>query len=239
MLATYLAPATETALTSDSPPGFLLLWRRYSAHLAFVFLLLAFSASTLKAVVSNAQTRGLVGYRRRIGLGFATAHTFHLVALILFLSNLEGYRVDASVAVAGFGYVVTAMLALTSNDYSVRRLSPAKGRQLHTVGISILMGIILGNSLPSLFTTIASFELHNVNFVIAVLIYTIAAQKYAYIALCPLIGYAFAWVGHFIFEKNRPATFTYPFYSFVSDFIMWYQVLTRKIGLGKKGYTKS
>ena len=33
------------------------------------------------------------------------------------------------------------------------------------VGISILMGIILGNSLPSLFTTIASFELHNVNFV--------------------------------------------------------------------------
>ena len=32
------------------------------------------------------------------------------------------------------------------------------------VGISILMGIILGNSLPSLFTTIASFELHNVNF---------------------------------------------------------------------------
>ena len=139
MLATYLAPATETALTSDSPPGFLLLWRRYSAHLAFVFLLLAFSASTLKAVVSNAQTRGLVGYRRRIGLGFATAHTFHLVALILFLSNLEGYRVDASVAVAGFGYVVTAMLALTSNDYSVRRLSPAKGRQLHTVGISILM----------------------------------------------------------------------------------------------------
>ena len=39
------------------------------------------------------------------------------------------------------------------------------------VGISILMGIILGNSLPSLFTTIASFELHNVNFVIAVLIW--------------------------------------------------------------------
>ena len=138
MLATYLAPATETALTSDSPPGFLLLWRRYSAHLAFVFLLLAFSASTLKAVVSNAQTRGLVGYRRRIGLGFATAHTFHLVALILFLSNLEGYSVDASVVVAGFSYVVTAMLALTSNDYSVRRLDPAKWKQLHTVGISIL-----------------------------------------------------------------------------------------------------
>ena len=139
MLVAFLAPAAEIAVTSDSPPGFLLLWTRYSAHLAFVFLLLAFSASTLKAVVNNAQTRGLVRYRRQLGLGFATAHTFHLVALILFLSNLEGYSVDVSVAVAGFGYVVTALLALTSNDYSVRRLGPAKWKQLHTVGISILM----------------------------------------------------------------------------------------------------
>lgn len=139
MLVTYQVPATETALTSDSPPGFLLLWTRYSAHLAFVFLLLAFSASTLKALVTNAQTRGLVRYRRQLGLGFATAHTFHLVALILFLGNLEGYSVDASVAVAGFGYVVTALLALTSNNYSVRRLGTAKWKQLHTVGISILL----------------------------------------------------------------------------------------------------
>ena len=139
MLITFLAPAAEIAVTSDSPPGFLLLWTRYSAHLAFVFLLLAFSASTLKAVVNNAQTRGLVRYRRQLGLGFATAHTFHLVALILFLSNLEGYSVDASLAVAGFGYVVTALLALTSNDYSVRRLGPAKWKQLHAIGISILM----------------------------------------------------------------------------------------------------
>ena len=139
MLVAYLVPAAEIAVTSDSPPGFLLLWTRYSAHLAFAFLLLAFSASTLKALVTNAQTRGLVRYRRQLGLGFATAHTFHLVALILFLSNLEGYSVDTSVAVAGFGYVVTALLALTSNDYSVRRLGPSKWKQLHTVGISILM----------------------------------------------------------------------------------------------------
>ena len=139
MLVTYLAPAVEIAVTSDSPPGFLLLWTRYSAHLAFVFLLLAFSASTLKSFANNAQTRGLVKYRRQLGLGFATAHTFHLVALILFLSNLEGYSVDASVAVAGFGYVVTALLAVTSNDYSIKRLGPAKWKQLHSVGISILM----------------------------------------------------------------------------------------------------
>ena len=139
MLLTYLTPAAEIAVTSQSPPGFLLLWTRYSAHLAFLFLLLAFSASTLKAVVNNAQTLSLVRYRRQLGLGFATAHTFHLVALILYLSNLEGYSIDTSVAVAGFGYVVTALLAATSNDYSVKRLGPARWKQLHTVGISILM----------------------------------------------------------------------------------------------------
>jgi len=42
-------------------------------------------------------------------------------------------------------------------------------------------------------------------------------------------GYAFAWVGHFFFEKNRPATFTHPFYSFVGDWVMWKEILTGKI----------
>ena len=53
----------------------------------------------------------------------------------------------------------------------------------------------------------------------------------AYINLlyCPLIGYGFAWIGHFRFEKNRPATFKYPFYSFIADFVMWWQILTKKI----------
>jgi len=44
----------------------------------------------------------------------------------------------------------------------------------------------------------------------------------------PLIGYGFAWVGHFFFEKNKPATFEYPFYSLMGDFVMFWQILTRK-----------
>jgi len=42
-------------------------------------------------------------------------------------------------------------------------------------------------------------------------------------------GYAFAWVGHFFFEHNRPATFTHPLWSFMGDWVMWKDILTGKI----------
>ena len=44
----------------------------------------------------------------------------------------------------------------------------------------------------------------------------------------PLCGYGFAWVGHFFFEKNRPATFTYPLYSFIGDWKMFKDILIGK-----------
>ena len=44
-----------------------------------------------------------------------------------------------------------------------------------------------------------------------------------------LAGYAFAWVGHFFFEKNRPATFSHPLYSFMGDWVMFKDMLTGRI----------
>lgn len=49
-----------------------------------------------------------------------------------------------------------------------------------------------------------------------------------FIAL-PICGYGFAWVGHFFFEKNKPATLEYPVWSLMSDFVMLKDVLTGKI----------
>lgn len=45
----------------------------------------------------------------------------------------------------------------------------------------------------------------------------------------PLAGYTFAWVGHFFFEKNRPATFKHPFYSLLGDFVMYKDMLIGKV----------
>lgn len=47
--------------------------------------------------------------------------------------------------------------------------------------------------------------------------------------LVPLAGYGFAWVGHFYFEHNKPATFDYPFYSLIGDWVMYRDMLTGKI----------
>ncbi|HEU4779256.1 MAG TPA: DUF962 domain-containing protein [Steroidobacteraceae bacterium] len=44
-----------------------------------------------------------------------------------------------------------------------------------------------------------------------------------------LCGYGFAWVGHFRFERNRPATFRYPFYSLAGDFRMWWELNLGKL----------
>ncbi|MBX3291703.1 MAG: DUF962 domain-containing protein [Acidobacteria bacterium] len=49
-----------------------------------------------------------------------------------------------------------------------------------------------------------------------------------YFPLCFVVGYAFAWFAHFVIEKNRPATFKYPFWSFISDYkMMWYMATGR------------
>jgi hypothetical protein len=44
--------------------------------------------------------------------------------------------------------------------------------------------------------------------------------------LMPVVGYGFAWIGHFGFEKNRPATFKYPVYSLLGDWVMYGKILS-------------
>ncbi|WP_439880769.1 Mpo1-like protein [Pontibacter sp. MBLB2868] len=63
---------------------------------------------------------------------------------------------------------------------------------------------------------------------IIVAITALVAGAYKWLILVPVIGYGFAWVGHFFFERNKPATFKYPFYSLASDFKLFFDILRGK-----------
>ena len=86
-------------------------------------------------------------------------------------------------------------------DFYVQEHSKPATRILHFIGTSL--GVVL-------------------------LVWFIARGMWLYIPLCLVVGYAFAWFAHFVVEKNKPATFKYPFWSFISDYKMvWYMLTGR------------
>jgi len=66
--------------------------------------------------------------------------------------------------------------------------------------------------------------------VIALVAWIVASGSWLLLIALPLAGYSFAWVGHFFFEKNRPATFRHPLYSLFGDFVMYRDMLVGKVG---------
>ena len=57
----------------------------------------------------------------------------------------------------------------------------------------------------------------------------LSTQTWWLIPVAFVQGYAFAWVGHFYFEHNKPATFKYPWLSYRGDWKMWWDMLKGKI----------
>ncbi|MBD1581201.1 DUF962 domain-containing protein [Pseudoalteromonas sp. S16_S37] len=64
--------------------------------------------------------------------------------------------------------------------------------------------------------------------VLANLLAALYWQSLLFVILMPLCGYGFAWLGHFAFERNRPATFSHPFYSLAADWVMYFRWLFRR-----------
>lgn len=88
--------------------------------------------------------------------------------------------------------------------YYLSEHSNQVSRRLHFIGTSIAAGLVLA---------------------------AIITQMWWLIGVALLQGYGFAWIGHFFFEHNKPATFKYPRYSFMGDWRLWWEILTGKIRL--------
>ncbi|KAI8343527.1 hypothetical protein BC941DRAFT_411644 [Chlamydoabsidia padenii] len=71
-------------------------------------------------------------------------------------------------------------------------------------------------------------RLHLIGTSISVLLFLLAIlKKRPNLILAGILqGYTWAWIGHFVFEKNKPATFKYPIYSLRGDFLMWFEVIS-------------
>lgn len=85
----------------------------------------------------------------------------------------------------------------------LREHARPKTRALHYVGTTLVVGIAL-------------FAL-------------LSGRNGLFIAV-PFAGYGFAWIAHFVVEKNRPATFAHPLWSLAADFKMWALWLTGRLG---------
>jgi hypothetical protein len=78
----------------------------------------------------------------------------------------------------------------------------------------------------------ATRVLHLIGTTIAVswIIYFVASGKWWLFPLGLIPGYGFAWIAHFLIEKNKPATFEYPLWSFLGDYKMIAMMLSGRMG---------
>ncbi len=67
--------------------------------------------------------------------------------------------------------------------------------------------------------------------VLLIVLLALLSGRLAWLWLLPVVGYGFAWIGHFAYEKNRPATFRHPLYSLMGDWVMYWQIWRGKVRL--------
>ena len=77
-------------------------------------------------------------------------------------------------------------------------------RRLHFIGSSLVLGVIVA---------------------------AVIMADARWLLLAPVAGYGFAWIGHFVFEKNRPASFKQPLFSLMGDWVMYWDILRGRIRL--------
>ncbi len=120
---------------------------RYTARFAFLIFIVAFSAGALAQLFPSDRTRWLRRNRRYIGLSFALAHFIHLGALTGFFISIGETPDIVTIVGGGLAYIFISLMALTSNDWSVKKLGPVVWRRLHLVGSYYIWAIFMNSYL--------------------------------------------------------------------------------------------
>lgn len=133
VLIAAVASAVVCFVSAGAMEEALLELTRLTARLSVLFFIAAFAASALFAFWPSGLTRALLQNRRNIGLAFALAHFIHLGVLVAYFGVSGEDPGLARIIGGGLGYMLIALMAATSNDWSARRLGRNWNR-LHTVG---------------------------------------------------------------------------------------------------------
>ena len=107
---------------------------RYTARFSFPIFVAAWSASALATLWPGGWRSVMVRRRRAIGLSFAAAHFVHLAALLVGVFVFAAQPSAKTIYGGGFTYLLIAAMALTSNNWSVRKLGLRNWKMLHTIG---------------------------------------------------------------------------------------------------------
>lgn len=116
---------------------------RYSARLSFLIFILVLVTGALAALWPVPLTRWLRRQRRYLGLAFALAHFCHLGALLWLFHHLDAGMDLITMLGGGLAYLLIGLMALTSNDYAVRRLGLKRWRALHLAGLTYVWLIFM------------------------------------------------------------------------------------------------
>jgi len=129
-----------------------------TAHMAFILFIVAFTASSMQKLMPGAYSKWAMGNRRYIGLNFALVHFVHAGLVLSNLALTEASRPAPVLAVGGGAYFMLLLMALTSNDTSVKKLGAKNWKKLHKVGSYYLLALFFATSFrqPEAFTSFGS-----------------------------------------------------------------------------------
>ncbi|HEV7735330.1 MAG TPA: hypothetical protein VGR62_24370 [Candidatus Binatia bacterium] len=143
--AVILALIAATLLESGTGEDGVRAVIRVTARTSVLLFAAAFAARPLRTLWKSSFTAWLRRRRRQVGLAFAVSHLLHLIAIVILFARWDASTSAVTLVFGGLGYVFILLMAVTSNDASVRWLGARRWSLLHTTG-GYLLWIIFANS---------------------------------------------------------------------------------------------